>query len=294
MTLSAQQMSRQVPGCTVIVANSTQQMSRQVLSSWAAANRHRDATLKVDKHLCPQHNNYVMDTYKFPAGAGDWQLIKLDPAGLLSFCLWTRDPLYKAGEGLLRRQLQNEGYIELRDSFERACAARKRRRMVELFENGLGTNRDGLSVEPADLAAFWETWAVVMACQFVRISSRSEGGNSISFVPADLRRWTADRPVHYVDEGCETIFLEPTDGVGQRILSQYVSDREADGWHVSWPTADGTKEELERRLIPLLNVVSVSEKAKKAEIAAVLGRHDGLEALISFSAATPKSFADDY
>lgn len=255
------------------------------LESWAAANRHRDATLKVDKHLCPQHNNYVMDTYKFPAAAGDWQLVKLDPAGLLSFCLWLRDPLYKAGEGLLRRQLLNEGYIEMRADFERASPARKRRRMVELFENGLGTNRDGLAVEPADLAAFWETWAAVLGCQFVRISSRSEGGKALSFVPADLNRWSAERPVHYVDEGCETIFMEPEEGVGRRILSQYVADREADGWHIAWPTADGTKEELERRLLPLLSVVSVSEKAKKAEIAAVIGRHDALEALMNFSAS---------
>ena len=270
------------------------QPSLAIMNQWAAANRFRDSTLKVDKHLCPQHNNYVMDTYKFPPGSGDWQLIKLDPAGLLSFCLWTRDPLYKVGEGLLRRQLLNEGHIELRAEFERACVARKRRRMVELFENGLGTNRDGLAVEKADLAAFWETWAAVMACQFVRIGSRSEGGNSISFVPADLSRWSADRPVHYVDDGCETIFLEPADGVGRRILSQYVSDRETDGWKVSWPTADGTKEELEKLLLPILNVVSVSEKAKKAEIAAVIGRHNGIESLHNFSVSKQQSFADDY
>lgn len=251
------------------------------LKTWAAANRHRDSTLKVDKHLCPQHNSYVMDTYKFP-GTEPWQMISLDPAGLLAFCLWNRDPLFRAGEGLLRRQLLNEGYIALRAEFERAAPARKRRRMVELFENGLGLNRDGLAVEPADLEAFWNTWATVMNCQFVRICSR--GTKRISFVPA-LDLWSAHKPVHYVDEGCETIFLPPaTCGVERRSLYAYISDRETEGWTVSWPTADGTKEELEKRLMPVLNVVRVSEKAKKAEIAAALGRHDGLEALMRFSA----------
>lgn len=250
-----------------------------MLKSWAAANRSRDSTLKVDKHLCPQHNNYVMDTYKFP-GPEPWQMIQLDPAGLLAFCLWIRDPLFRAGEGLLRRQLLNEGYIALRESFERAAPARKRRRMVELFENGLGVNRDGLAVEPADLEAFWLTWSTVMNCQFVRIGSREE--KKISFVPA-LDLWSTHRPVYYVDDGCETIFLPPATGVERRSLYVYVGDREAEGWTITWPTADGTKEELEKRLMPLLNTVRVSEKAKKAEIAAALGRHDGLEALMRFS-----------
>ena len=109
----------------------------ETIRSWAAANPHRNATLKVPSSidLCPEHNNYVMDTYKLPADAGPWQLVKLDPAGLVSFTLWLRDPLYKAGEGLLRRQLLNEGHISLRGEFEAASPSRKRRRMVELFEN---------------------------------------------------------------------------------------------------------------------------------------------------------------
>ncbi len=250
-------------------------LTLETLKTWAAANRHRDATLKVDKHLCPQHNNYVMDTYKF-AGSEPWQMISLDPAGLLAFCLWIRDPLFRAGEGLLRRQLLNEGYISMRESFEHAAPSRRRRRMVEMFENGIG------NAEAADVEAYWATWATVMQCQFVRIGSRES--KTIAFSPP-LNQWTAHKPVYYVDTGCETIFLPPEGGsVERRSLAVWTSDREADGWTVAWPVADGTKEEMERRLMPVMNQVRVSERAKKAEIAAALGRHDGLEALMRFSA----------
>lgn len=254
------------------------------IRSWAACNPHREATLKVPLHLdlCPEHNNYVMDTYKFPAAAGPWQLVKLDPAGLVSFALWLKDPLYKAGEGLLRRQLLNEGHISLRGEFEGAAPSRKRRRMVELFEN-IDLFR---SAEVADLRAFWETWAAVLCCQFVKISSRGE--KRISFVPEDLGRWNSSHPVYFIDEGVETIFLPPKgDNNNRNIeghgLAKYVADRMEDGWSVNWPVADGTKEELEKQLLPILNFVTVSEKAKKAELAAIIGRHHAIEALHKFS-----------
>ncbi len=210
-------------------------------------------------------------------------MIKLDPAGLVSFALWLRDPLYKAADGLLRRQLFNEGHITLRQEFEAAAPSRKRRRLVELFENGMGTNRDGFVVEPADAAAYWNTWAAVLRCQFVRITSRAEEAKRISFIPESPANWLAERPVYYVDEGCETVFLPPAGGVERRGLATYVADRAEDGWQVAYPTVDGTKEELERRIIPILNMVTVSEKAKKAELGAAIGRHEAIEGLAAYS-----------
>jgi hypothetical protein len=224
-----------------------------------------------------------MDTYKFPSSAGPWQMITLDPAGLVSLALWLRDPLYKAADGLLRRQLFNEGHITLRQEFEAASPSRKRRRMVELFENGMGTNRDGFAVEPADAAAYWNTWAAVLRCQFVRITSRTEEAKRISFIPDSPANWSTERPVYYVDEACATIFLPPTGGGERRYLSTWVADRETEGWQVLYPSVDGTKEELERRILPILNMVTVSEKAKKAELAAAIGRHEGIEGLATYS-----------
>jgi hypothetical protein len=256
-------------------------LTLETIRTWAAANPSRDATLRVPQDLCPEHNNYVMDTYKFPSASGPWQLVKLDPAGLVSFALWIKDPLYRAGEGLLRRQLLNEGHVSMRADFESAAPSRRRRRMVELFENGHA------SAVVADVAAYWETWAAVLGCQFVRISSRAEE-RRISFIPEDMSRWSADRPTYYLDEGAETIFLPPTGGIESRGLMKYVADREYEGWTVVWPSAEGTKEELEKELLPLLGHITVSEKAKKAEIAAAIGRHRSLEALHKFCTAKCK------
>lgn len=257
-----------------------------VLRSWAAANIHKDKTVKKENYMCSSAaDNYVMDTYKFPSLSGSWSQETLDPAGLLSFCLWLRDPLYKAGEGLLRRQLLNEGYISMREVVERAAPPRKRKRIIEMFERGHA------DAEPADVRAYWETWASILGCQFVRINSR-DGDKRISFVPADISRWSADNVIYYVDEGMETIFMPPNNAVGRKGLGQYISDREAEGWTVEWPIVDGTKDELEQKILPLLNILNVSEKAKKAELGRLLGRHEAIVRLHKIG--TQRSIEDEF
>lgn len=265
-----------------------------LLKSWAAINPHREKTLTKASYMTPQHNSYVMDTYKFPYGQNmndaraPWSMVTLDPSGLLSFALWTRDPLYRAGEGLLRRQLLNEGYISMRADIERMATPRRRKCMVRLFENGTQ------DAEPADVRAYWETWASILNCQFVRISSRAETGKRISFVPASVADWSASRPIYYVDELVETIFLPPTHGsVERKGLAQWVADRETDGWQVEWPTVTGTKEELEAQILPLLNILTVPEKAKKAELGALIGRHNAVIALHALSKADT-TILEDY
>jgi hypothetical protein len=270
----------------------SQAITLAVLKAWAAANPHKDKILTKASYTTPQHNNYVMDTYKFSYGQNTdgtrapWSMITLDPPGLLSFALWIRDPLYKAGEGLLRRQLLNEGYISMRADIERMSAPRRRKCMVRLFENGTQ------DAEPADIRAYWETWASILSCQFVRISSRI--GKRISFVPANVTEWSTSLPIYYVDENMETIFLPPTHGsVERRGLAQWVADREGEGWQVEWPTITGTKEELEAQILPLINILSVPEKAKKAELGLLLGRHNAVVALHKLS-KTEAVTLDDY
>lgn len=276
------------------MAQQTPTITLSLLKSWAAINPHKEKTLTKASYTTPQHNNYVMDTYKFPYGRNTdgtrapWSMITLDPPGLLSFALWIRDPLYKAGEGLLRRQLLNEGYISMRADIERMAAPRRRKCMVRLFENSTD------SAEPADVRAYWETWASILSCQFVRISSRAETGKRVSFVPASIDEWSASRPIYYVDELMETIFLPPTHGsVERKGLAQWIADRETEGWQVEWPTVTGTKEELEAKILPLLNILTVPEKAKKAELGALLGRHNAVITLHNLSKADSVTL-DDY
>ena len=60
---------------------------------------------------------------------------------------------------------------------------------------------------------------------------------------------------------------------------KWLGDIEDDGWTVDWPLADGSKDELDAAVIPLLSYTTVPEKAKKAELAVIVGKYRALEHL---------------
>ncbi len=230
-------------------------------------------------------DDYIMETYKFPAcagkpaSAGQWTTETLDPAGILSFLTYLRQPMYRAADRQLRRQLYLESLMEFQLELEKKITgtrfSRRRRKIIEVL---CGSNK-----EQEDIELHEECWASILGLQFVKISSKTETGNRISFVPAALNTWEADKPVYFVDERFETIFLAPEKGMEKRCLATYLSKVEDAGWHISWPQAEGSKEDLEARIIPLLGMVTVSEKAKKAELATIIGRHEALKVLIAMS-----------
>lgn len=223
-------------------------------------------------------DDYIMDTYKFPSKAGPWTSEMLEPAGILGFLTYLREPMYRAADRQLRKQLYLEALmgfqLELEKKITGTRFARRRRKIIEVL--------CGSCTDPEDIALHEECWASLLGYQFVKVSSRAETGKRISFVPA-VNTWDADKPVYFVDERFETLFLAPEPGLEKRTLATYLSSVEDAGWRISWPQAEGSKEDLETRIIPLLGMVTVSEKAKKAELATIIGRHEALQVLIAMS-----------
>ncbi len=187
--------------------------------------------------------------------------------------------MYRAADRQLRKQLYLESLMEFQLELEKKITgtrfSRRKRKIIEVL---CGSNK-----EKEDQELHEECWASLLGLQFVKISSKAETGNRISFVPAALNTWEANKPVYFVDERFETIFLAPEKGFEKRCLAAYLSKVEDAGWHISWPQAEGSKEDLEARILPLLGMVTVSEKAKKAELATIIGRHEALKVLIDMS-----------
>lgn len=227
-------------------------------------------------------DDYIMDTYRFCAKAGQWTTETLEPAGILSLLTYLRQPMYRAADRQLRKQLYLESLMEFQLELEKKITgtrfARRRRKIIEVL-----CSHDTSKCDPEDIALHEECWASLLGYQFVKVSSRADTGKRISFVPAALNMWDAEKPVYFVDERFETLFLAPEPGLEKRTLATYLSSVEDAGWHISWPQAEGSKEELETRIIPLLGMVTVSEKAKKAELATIIGRHEALKVLIAMA-----------
>jgi hypothetical protein len=258
------------------------------LKSWASKNPHSAVTLKRSPPMLlkRQDNEYVTDIYKFVVNSSGktWSSEQLDPAGILSYILWRRDPLYRVADTTMRRHMYNEALLDLQQEMESGIAgtkfSRRRRKMVEVL--------NGSCKDAPDIEIFDELWAQLLGLQFVKIATRAEAGKRIRFVPAAVDTWSAERPIIYVDENFESVFEPPEgDNYERRCLARWISDIDIAGWTIKWPVAEGTKDELDAAVIPMLSTIQVPEKAKKAELAVIVGRYNAIKQINELSCAKP-------
>ena len=263
--------------------------SIDTLKKWASNNPHAAVTLKRSPPMLlkRQDNEYVTDIYKLIVSSTGktWSSEQLDPAGIISYILWRRDPLYRVADTTMRRHLYNEALLGLQQEMESGIMgtkfSRRRRKMVEVL--------NGSCKDVADVEVFEELWAQLLGLQFVKIATRAEAGKRVSFVPAAIDTWSAERPIIFVDENFESVFIAPEgeDGYERRILARWIGDVDSAKWSIKWPAAEGTKDELDAAIIPMLSTIQVPEKAKKAELAAIVGRYNAIRHINELSYAKP-------
>ena len=251
------------------------------LKSWASKNPYSAVTLKRAPPMLISEANtdFFTQTYKLiSAPTGKWSSEILEPAGIVSYILWHRDPLYRASNGLLRRQIYNESILDLQQELESKITgtkfSRRRRKMIEVLN---GSCKEAENIEIHD-----EVWATLLGHQFVKIATRADAGRRVRFCPP-VNTWTADKPIIFVDENFESVFIAPVAEHERRSLSDYIVKIDDAGWKINWPSAEGTVDELNAAVIPLLNRISVPEKTKKAELAAIIGRYYAMQNLIHIS-----------
>ena len=93
-------------------------------------------------------------------------------------------------------------------------------------------------------------------------------------VPEDLRVWSKNRRTLWVDSRCERMLEWET----VTPLGLWISQREAEGWTVPWPNADGSFEEIKEKMRGKPGEPKM-KGAKKADWAAALGRLEAVEHL---------------
>jgi hypothetical protein len=101
---------------------------------------------------------------------------------------------------------------------------------------------------------------------------------SIWTMPEDLRAWSIGRKTLWIDANADSA-LEWTEKMG---LGEWLSDRDEEGWKIDWPVADGTMEEIKKKVLDRGLTAKPSEmgaKVKKEDWARILGRAEAVEHL---------------
>jgi hypothetical protein len=203
---------------------------------------------------------------------GSFSLRPLDPPGILSLLLVLTDPMYELGTVSLRKQILRETLITLHERIDKELIGRRypRKKIQDLLAQQVTTDA------PVPSTILNDALAELFQVQIVHVDRRTK---KLSFSPPDPRTWHSDRPVYLMGDEYRWVFQPTT----QVFLSTWISQKEDDGWTVSWPTADGKFEDLKALAVQQGFVVA---KEKKEELAKRLGRNQSLTNLSKVLFAT--------
>jgi len=190
----------------------------------------------------------------------------LDPPGALSFLLFHTEPMYELSSNALRKQLLVESLLQLHERIDKELVGRRypRKKIQDLLAGEMSSQK------PSGSPLLEDVLCELYHVQKIHMNRRTK---SISFSPPDLRSWTSRNPV-YVSEDDNTWVFTPTSSCS---FTEWLTQKEEDGWSVSWPTAEGKFEELKTFLVQ--KGISFTGKQKKDDLAHVVGRAQALQSL---------------
>jgi len=191
---------------------------------------------------------------------------RLNPPGPVSLWLWSTDPEYRAGSEILRKKILSDHIVGLQERAQTGEGCRRGTKSKVC--DALGTNVENASEENFELLE--ESVSALCNVQWVRIH---ENEKKVTFIPKDLRLWTAEKPIFWSRERYRSAGEHPITLTG---LSKWISDREDTKWQCEFPIAEGTLEVMKKQWKELDGGLpttrSESGKILKEDYARALGR----------------------
>lgn len=205
-----------------------------------------------------------------------WTRIPVVPATPLSAVLLVQDTTYTSSPVNARKALLRD---ELTDLQEKAPLLLKGRQWpVRKTAEGLaavGLEEGRASTWPVH---GWRALCALRECQIITLNEQTK---EISFYPEDIRTWSSEVETMFVEYEARYVWICP-----QEVnLLTWLSEKEAAGWSIPWPEADGSMEDLKKAAIQYS--VSLPTKIKKEALAKRIGH---AEAIQNLSKWNTKSF----
>lgn len=252
------------------------------LQSYAAENPNRTQS------LTPIEIRQLSDTQEgqdAPATiAGGLCPTPLEPPGPLSMLLWLTDAEFRGATAQVRRNILREQIIAVQtrvDAELRGIRWSRKKTTEQLAAQQTSAVSPPMQTPELDAAL-----AHLFGYQKLLID---EAGRRVEFIPADPRTWSAEFPIWAATTGSRAVVHRAGEEPVGPGLGQWLSDREREGWKISWPTAEGTMEELKTKLSQIgigAGVGAMAGKPKKADYAAAVGKAEAIRHISSLSATS--------
>ncbi len=254
----------------------------QTIQTWVKENPNRK------RSVLPIEIRILSDTQEgeeAPATLpGGWVPTPLEPPGPVSLWLWKTNPEYRAAGAPVRRTILRDSLLELGTRVDAELRGAKWSR--KKVQEQLAAQQTSAVSPPMDTPELDKGLAALIGVQIVQVD---EANKKVRFVPSDPRTWSAEFPVWGSTAGARAVVHRQGEESVGKDLARWLGDREGEGWKIAWPEAEGTVEELKSKLaqrgIGVGGAARMSEKPKKADYAAAVGRSEAISHLASVFAA---------
>jgi hypothetical protein len=209
--------------------------------------------------------------------AGSWIPVLLDPPGPVSLYLWKTDPEFRAGTVHLRRAILRDTILLIHARVDAELRGHKYSRKKILEQ--LSAQQTAAISPPQDTPELDEALCVLFGYQKVVVD---EANRRVLFFPEDPRTWNAEFPTWGASLGTRAALHKSGEASIAGGLTSWLEQRESDGWKIQWPEAEGSLEEIKAKFAQR-SLTLRSEKPKKADYAAALGRAEALSHIRTLS-----------
>ena len=198
------------------------------------------------------------------------ELRVLTPAKLMTAFNYLKDPLMiLAGQAYVSTQVRDTSF-QLQEKAVNSIRGNRKLTKASMADALSAMNPTAEQTKKVAMILF-ELYEVKTVCF-------DTDAKTIWTVPEDLRRWTS-APSLWVDARCEHMIDWSSSGAKEVNMGEWVSDREEDGWTVTWPVAEGSFEDIKQKVLQR-NVLPKGAKPKKDDWAKTLGRCEAIEHLL--------------
>ena len=197
---------------------------------------------------------------------------RLQPPGPVSLYLWATNPEYRAGSEAQRRTMLNDIIVKFQDRVQKGEVNAGRKISKSKLSEALA-----LTVENASEENFESLEKVVSSLGNVQWIRIHENEKKITCIPDDIRTWRRDFPILWTRERYRSAGeISGKADFGFAQLGKWISDREAEGFQLEYPSATGTLESLKEAWNKLGRGLPHTKNPKgkplKDDYAAALGR----------------------
>jgi hypothetical protein len=247
------------------------------IQSWVSNNPHRK------REVIPIEISTVSDTQEgevpVTAVAGGWVPTPLEPPGPLSLYLWKTDPEFRAGTPPVRRTIIRDTILHLTERVENELRSIKWSRKKVLEQ--LAEQQTSAVSPPMDTHELDNALCYLYGYQKVSVD---EANKKIRFFPTDPRMWSNDVPVWGATAGSRAVLHRAGEESVGHGLGIWIGEREAESWKVDWPEAEGTLEDIKKKMAERGTGLGLRlDKPKKVDWAIGLGRAETISKLSLFT-----------